>query len=67
MLNRIGNQLNMACEMPRQIPSEDRYARNEMEDMCKAMQYLYEFRDKLAKLHPNCIDIITHLMQNPRY
>lgn len=40
--------------------------RNEAEDMQKAMGYLYEFKQKLDELHPNCLNLVEHMLQSPK-
>jgi hypothetical protein len=47
--------------------SNNNYERNEKEDMKLAMEYLYEFNEKLNKLHPMCKDLIHHVLQDRRY
>ena len=67
MLNRIGNQMECSAKVPMpEMPSI--YQRNEMEDMKKGIEYLYEFREKLSKLHPVVMDAIENMLQrNNRY
>lgn len=68
MLGRIGNSPLMACEAPRNaVQHEDKWQRNEVEDMKKGIEYMYEFREKLSKLHPVVLDAIENLLQRPRY
>ena len=67
MLNRIGNQICMQAEAPRPLHSEDKWQRNEQEDMKKAIEYLYEFREKLSKLHPVALEAIDMMLQRNRY
>lgn len=43
---------------------EPRFDRNVKEDLKTAFEYLYEFKDKLNKLHPDVIYIIEKLLQN---
>jgi hypothetical protein len=66
MLGRIGN-IPMPCEAPRSLHHEDKYKRNEVEDMKKGIEILYEFREKLFALHPVVIDAIENMLQRPRY
>lgn len=64
MLRQIGNGL----EQPRAVSiNEDRYSRNELQDMQKGLEHLYEFKEKLSKLHPNVMDAIENMLQRPRY
>lgn len=66
MLSRIGNSAQpLACQS--QDHAENRYNRNELEDVKKRIEYLYEFKEKLAKLHPFVIDRIEDMLQRPRY
>ena len=64
MLGRINS--TMQCEAPISV-NENKYSRNEMQDVIKAIEYLYEFKEKLNKLHPCVIDIIENLLQRQRY
>lgn len=66
MLGRIG-QIPMPCEAPRPLHHEDKWKRNEIEDMKKGIEYVYEFRQKLFELHPVVIDAIENMLQRPRY
>lgn len=68
MLGRIGNT-PMECASVPMYPNEPRrYERNEMEDLKKGIEHLYEFKEKLSKLHPIVIDIIEKMLQsNNRY
>jgi hypothetical protein len=67
MLGRIAQQPLMPCEAPRPLHSEDKWQRNEMEDMKRAIELLYEFREKLFKLHPVAFEAIDQMLQRPRY
>lgn len=62
MFNRIGNCTNQAEIRPISM-HEDRYARNELEDMKKGLEYLYEFKEKISKLHPVVLDAIENMLQ----
>jgi len=64
MLGRIGNKPLMPYEAPRQLHNEDKYQRNEIEDMKKGIEYLYEFREKLFNLHPIVFDAIEKMLQH---
>lgn len=66
MLGRISNMPLQPCEPVRDC-SQDRWQRNEMEDMKKGIEYLYEFKEKLSKLHPSVIDRMEDMLQRPRY
>jgi len=66
MLNRISNAI-MQHDSIRPTVSESRYERNELEDMKKGIEYLYEFKEKLSKLHPNVLDRMEDILQRPRY
>lgn len=67
MLNRIGMASCVSNEALRSSHNEDKWQRNEMEDMKKAIEYLYEFKDKLSKLHPLACEAIDQMLQRPRY
>lgn len=67
MLGRIGNYA-ITDAPPINCVNEDRYKRDEMEDMKTAIEYLYEFKKKLSKLHPSiCGSIESMLQLNNRY
>lgn len=67
MLHRFNTQTaRLACESP-VFESQGRYNRNEEEDIKTAISYLYEFKRKLDALHPNCVDIISHILSNRNY
>lgn len=66
MLRQLGN-IPMQYEAPMKSHSEDRWQRNEIEDMKKGIEYLYEFREKICKLHPVILDVIENMLQRPRY
>lgn len=66
MLSRIGNQL-MQCEAPRVMNEPSKYERNELEDMTKGIELLFEFKKKLSQLHPNVLECIEQMLQRPRY
>lgn len=56
------------CPMPVEAPKlSSTYDRNEKEDMKLAMEYLYEFNEKLGKLHPMCREMMHHILQDRRY
>ena len=70
MLHRINPQEHSATvNSPICAPqsSDDRYSRNEKEDMQLAIEALYEFKKKLNKLHPVCVDLISQMLQTVRY
>lgn len=48
-------------------PRNDNWDRNEKEDMKLAIEYLYEFNEKLSKLHPQCKEHINHMLQDRRF
>jgi hypothetical protein len=67
MLNRIAQMpLSPSCA-PQPMHSEDKWQRNEIEDMKKGIEFLYEFKEKLSKLHPIVSDAIETMLQRPRY
>lgn len=65
MLRNLGCQSFPVPEVNQKISST--YERNEKEDMKLAMEYLYEFNEKLNKLHPMCRELMHHIMQERRY
>lgn len=46
---------------------DDRYERNEQEDLKLAIDHLYEFKAKLNKLYPGVLDKIENMLQQRRY
>lgn len=64
MLARMSPCNMQPCEINK---IDERWSRNEMEDLCKGIEYLYEFKSKIAKLHPNTLDVIENMLQRPRY
>lgn len=66
MLRQIGSCLLGETSKPINV-NEDRYIRNELQDMQKGLEHLYEFKEKLSKLHPNVMDCIENMLQRPRY
>lgn len=67
MLSRIGNNQMCQAEVRPIGLNESLYARNEQEDMKKAIDYLYEFKEKLSKLNPLVVDAIESMLQRFRY
>ncbi len=67
MLGRIANYPCMTNEAQRPLHSEEKLQRHELEDMKKGIEYLYEFREKLSKLHPVVLDAIENMLQRIRY
>lgn len=67
MLNRIGNAPLQMCPAPMPAHPPENYNRNELEDVKKAIEYLYEFKEKLSKLNPMVLDVIENILQRPRY
>ena len=43
------------------------WKRNFKEDMKLAMDYLFELKEKLEKLHPECTRVVEKLMQQHRF
>ncbi|QHJ76039.1 MAG: hypothetical protein [Bacteriophage sp.] len=67
MLSSLGTeQHKLECAAQEALHSrvESRYNRNEEEDMQMAISYLYDFKRKLDKLHPQCTRFIENMMQN---
>lgn len=68
MLNRMCQQPLMSAQtIPSSLNVEERWTRNEQEDVKKAIEHLYEFKEKLSKLHPVAQQVIEDLVQRPRY
>ncbi len=49
-----------ACYSPQ---VESRYDRNELDDLKKGMEHLYEFKKNLDALHPHVATLIENMMQ----
>lgn len=66
MLSSLNCNQAQRCEVsaPRM---DDRYERNEQEDLKLAIDHLYEFKAKLNKLHPGVLDKIELMLQHRRY
>jgi len=47
------------------IRPDDRYSRNIKEDIKVAMDLLFQFKEGMEKLHPECSSLIEKLLQNP--
>lgn len=67
MLSRIANVPLETCPTPKPLYESEQYRRNELDDMKKAIEYLYEFKEKLSKLHPIVQDAIENMLQRQRY
>lgn len=52
----------MDCIAPK---IDDRYSRNVKEDMKTAMDLLFQFKEGMDNLHPECSVLIEMLLQNP--
>ena len=57
MLQRIGNS-HLVSECKVSI-----YDRDEKDDIKKAIEYLYEFQEKLSNLHPIAMEVIEKILQ----
>ncbi len=67
MLNRLSYCNASVPSAPIQTAAqENKYNRNEKEDMKKAIEFLYEFAEKLRELHPNCTDMIENMLVRAR-
>lgn len=66
MLSQINNSVMAPCAQVKTV-HEEIWQRNEQEDMKKAIDCLYEFKEKLSKLHPTAQQAIDNLLQRPRY
>lgn len=49
------------------IFNDSHIRRDEKADMKRAIELLYEFKESLNQLHPNCVTVIDHLLQHPKY
>lgn len=67
MLNRMCQQPLMPSEAPRPLHEKSSWERDEKEDSKKAIEYLYEFKEKLSKLHPVAQSMVEHILQPIRY
>ena len=70
MLNRFilsDNNKNVHIAAPCAAYPDDRHTRDVVKDLKEAMDLLYDFTNKLVKLHPNVFDIVEALLQRPRY
>jgi hypothetical protein len=67
MLGRIAQQPVMPYEASRPLHEKSQWERNEREDLKTAIEYLYEFKEKLSKLHPMALEAIDMMLQRPRY
>jgi len=64
MLHNLNTEAAAQCAQERlAYPTESRWNRSEEEDMQQAIAYLYEFKKKLDKLHPNCMNLIQNILQ----
>lgn len=63
MLGRIANAPLECASIPMPAHEPSRYQRNECEDLKKGVEYLYEFKGKLSKLHPLVVDAIENMLQ----
>lgn len=66
MLNRMCQQ-PLVSEAPRSLNEKSVWERNELEDVKKAIEHLYEFKEKLSKLHPVAQSMVEHILQPIRY
>lgn len=68
MLSRISRPiLEYAASYSTKDDRMKLWERDEVEDMKKGIEYLYEFKEKLSKLHPLVLESIENLLQRPRY
>jgi len=51
------------CETVNTPMRDDRYDRNEQEDLKLAIDHLYEFKAKLNKLHPGVMNKVEDMLQ----
>jgi len=67
MLGRIGNTIgynDCKASMPETPPN---WKRDEIDDTKKAIEYLYEFKEKLSKLHPISQEVIEKILTREYY
>lgn len=64
MLSTLNNVRTFCYEA---VEDECRSQRSESDDMQKAIAMLYEFKAKLDEMHPNCVNMIEHMLQRPRF
>lgn len=67
MLRNINGLSAQACVNEALPRVQNRYDRNEKDDLKTAIDALYEFKKRLDELHPNCLDIIDTMLQRTRY
>lgn len=46
---------------------DERWNRNMKDDMKKALDLLWQFKESLDQLHPDCTSIIEKMLQCPQY
>lgn len=63
------SQLNPSCEVTQKrcvdtSPQvDDRWNRNEQDDLKEAIDLMYDFKKKLNKLHPRISDMVETMLQ----
>lgn len=62
MLFDINQRAMHAGEQLRPMHEPSLYDRNELKDMQTALDLLYEFKDALARLHPNSMRMIVKMV-----
>lgn len=67
MLRQINCESRENTTLPQPSMHPDRWDRCEKEDMKEAIDALYEFKKKLMKLHPNCVELMNNMLQQARY
>ena len=67
MLGRIGYAGEAQACLPKEFASNDKYNRDEKEDLKTGIDLLFKFKHELDKLHPKTLDYIDQLLQRPRY
>lgn len=64
----IPSPMMSSCDVQKPSSFQDNlWSRNEKDDMKEAIDLLYSFKEKLGKLHPNCINLIEQMLQNRHY
>lgn len=51
-------------EIPQESKIPSQYLRDYKEDMKLALDYLFEFQDKINSLHPRCIHMIDSMFKS---
>lgn len=66
MLTQLNTGLNHHSECIAPKP-DDRWSRNQKEDMKEAVDLLWKFKEALDRLHPECTNLMERMLQVPHY